>query len=165
MPASTAYMADITTPQTEQRAWQPAQRTILARSWPCADNPCFPLVVVPALVDGRAGVYQWDFGLAVFARGPKIESESPNSAVKVRYATRGSALCNRWRTDVYRLCLGPADHGIQVSRCPIPVYRGDGQSAWRPMMCSAAASLFAQSVVVQRTTLPPFRLLQLALPY
>ena len=32
------------------------------------------------------------------------------------------------------------------------------------MMCSAAASLFAQSVVVQRTTLPPFRLLQLALP-
>lgn len=32
------------------------------------------------------------------------------------------------------------------------------------MMCSATASLFAQSVVVQRTTLPPFRLLKLALP-
>ena len=139
------------------------------QSWlnhgPCADHLCFRLVVVPALVDGRTGVYQWDVGLAFLPEAPKIENGSSTSAVKVRYSDeriRPFVIVGVLMFTGFALVQQTMGFRFQdaLSLSTAETARVLGVA----MMCSAAASLFAQSVVVQRTTLPPFRLLQLALP-
>lgn len=167
MPASTAYMADITTTanRTKGMGAAGAANNLGSIMGPALTIFAFISLLFPLwLMAGLAfinGMLVWRF----LPEAPKVGNGSSAGAVKVRYSDeriRPFVIVGVLMFTGFALVQQTMGFRFQdaLSLSTVETARVLGVA----MMCSAAASLFAQSVVVQRTTLPPFRLLQLALP-
>ncbi|NDG92800.1 MAG: MFS transporter [Gammaproteobacteria bacterium] len=123
MPASTAYMADITTPanRTKGMGAAGAANNLGSIMGPALTIFAFVSLLFPlwlmAVLAFVNGMLVWRF----LPEGPKIESGSPTSAARVRYSDE------RIRPFVIVGVLMFTGFALVQQT----VYRGDSQSAWR----------------------------------
>ncbi len=167
MPASTAYMADITTVENRTKGMGASGAannlgSILGPSLTALAfiSLLFPLWLMAALAFMN-GLLVWRF----LPDAPRAKVNPTKPMHKVRYSDpriRPFVIVGVLMFTGFALVQQTMGFRFQdaLSLSTTETAKVLGLA----MMCSAAASLFAQSVVVQRTRLAPFQLLKLAIP-